>query len=209
MAIANAQEIVIPPLAGEEEGSSIQFSMHLQPLSITIDAVIHTRITNDERPLRRVVKKFHNYTSVAHTPVVPSSSNGSTSIEDAREAFLVEVASFQLTMKKSMMICGAEARQVEEYERERTRIGEFQGSACSISFDNILEDEHGKLRGQIEQLKTSLEHAQMERRRKIEYDAVTEKVNTLLSRQELEKYAVPANTWDYCILSLSPGRYTT
>lgn len=134
MVIANAQEIIIPPLAGEEEGSSVQFSMHPQPLSRTIDAVIHTRITNDERPLRRVVKKFHNYTSVAHTPVVPSNSSGSSSIEDAREAFLVEVASFQLTMKKSMMICGAEARQVEEYERERTRIGEFQGSIIS----NIL-----------------------------------------------------------------------
>jgi THO complex subunit 7 len=49
------------------------------------------------------------------------------------------------------------------------------------------EDEHGKLRGQIEQLKTSLEHAQMVRRRKIEYDTVTEKVNTLPSREELER----------------------
>lgn len=45
-------------------------------------------------------------------------------MEDAREAFLVEVASFQLALKKSMMICEAEVRQVEEYERERTRIGE-------------------------------------------------------------------------------------
>jgi len=69
------------------------------------------------------------------------------------------------------MICEAEARQVEEYERERTRI----------------EDDHGKLRGQIEQLKTALEHAQVIRRRKIEYDAVTEKVNTLPSREELEQ----------------------
>jgi hypothetical protein len=49
------------------------------------------------------------------------------------------------------------------------------------------EDDHGKLRGQIEQLKTALEHAQIIRRRKIEYDAVTEKVNTLPSREELEQ----------------------
>jgi THO complex subunit 7 len=69
------------------------------------------------------------------------------------------------------MICEAEARQVEEYKRERTRI----------------EDEHGKLRGQIEQLKTALEHAQVIRRRKIEYDTVTEKVNTLPTREELEQ----------------------
>lgn len=71
----------------------------------------------------------------------------------------------------------------------------FKGLSYPISSDNVLEDEHGNLRGQIEQLKTSLEHAQMERRRKIEYDAVTEKVNTLLSRQELEKYVILANVW--------------
>lgn len=50
----------------------------------------------------------------------------------------------------------------------------------------LTEDEHGTLRGQIEQLKTSLEHAQMVRRRKIEYDAFAERANTLPSRQELE-----------------------
>lgn len=55
-------------------------------------------------------------------------------------------------------------------------------------FLDDVEDEHGKLRGQIEQLKTALEHAQVVRRRKIEYDAVTEKVNTLPSREELEQY---------------------
>lgn len=86
------------------------------------DAIIHTRITNDERPLRRVVKKFHSYATLSHMPVV-SGSLSKTAVEDAREAFLVEVASFQLSLRKSMMICEAEARQVEEYERERTRIG--------------------------------------------------------------------------------------
>lgn len=49
-----------------------------------------------------------------------------------------------------------------------------------------VEDAHGKLRGQIEQLKTSLEHAQMTRKRKIEYDVVAAKVNTLQTREELE-----------------------
>jgi THO complex subunit 7 len=51
----------------------------------------------------------------------------------------------------------------------------------------MSEDEHGKLRGQIEQLKTALEHEQTIRRRKIEYDLVAEKVNTLPSREELEQ----------------------
>jgi THO complex subunit 7 len=49
------------------------------------------------------------------------------------------------------------------------------------------DDEHGTLRGQIEQLKTALEHAQLQRRRKIEYDLIAEKINTLPSREELEQ----------------------
>jgi THO complex subunit 7 len=95
------------------------------------DQIIFARITNDERPLRRVIKKFHGYTSLSHPPIVPPiTPNGSSSLEDAREAFLVDLASFQLLMKKSAMICEAEARQVEEYQRERGRLGELLHSAC-------------------------------------------------------------------------------
>ncbi|THV08387.1 hypothetical protein K435DRAFT_958962 [Dendrothele bispora CBS 962.96] len=147
------QPIIIPPLTPEEE-----------------DQVVLARITNDERPLKRVIKKFHQYTNVASRPLVSSlDSGGEDVVEDAREAFLVDLASFELLLKKSMMICEAEARQVEEYQREKQRI----------------ELEHGALRGQIEQLKTALENAQMIRRQKMEYDLVTEKVNTLPSRDEL------------------------
>ncbi|KAJ7638994.1 Tho complex subunit 7-domain-containing protein [Roridomyces roridus] len=150
------------------------------PSSLTTeeeDNIIHMRIINinDERPLRRVIKKFHHYTSLSRPPLVlpvpaPGSTSPPPSLEDAREAFLVELASFQLLLKKSVMICDAEARQVEEYQREKERI-------------NL---EHGTLRGQIEQLKTGLEHEQMLRKRKMEYDFVAEKVNTLPSREELE-----------------------
>ncbi|KAH9948761.1 Tho complex subunit 7-domain-containing protein [Amylocystis lapponica] len=135
------------------------------------DAIIHTRITNDEKALRRVTKKFHNYTSVAYTPIVPPSAAATTSVDDAREAFLVELASFHLSLKKSLMVCEAEVRQVEEYQREKERIAM----------------ERLRLKEQIEELKTSLEHAQLERKRKIEYDVVAEKVNSLPSREELER----------------------
>jgi THO complex subunit 7 len=90
---------------------------------LLIDQIILARITNDERHLKRVIKKFHNYTSHSHSPVVPTVPAG-TSADDAREAFLVELATFQLALKKSVMICEAEARQVEEYQREKRRIGE-------------------------------------------------------------------------------------
>jgi THO complex subunit 7 len=92
------------------------------------DVIIHARITNDERPLRRVIRKFHNYTSVAHVPIVPSvptsGGDGQNTVDDAREAFIVELESFHLSLKKSAMICEAEARQVEEYLREKQKIGE-------------------------------------------------------------------------------------
>ncbi|PSR73437.1 hypothetical protein PHLCEN_2v10729 [Hermanssonia centrifuga] len=135
------------------------------------DSIIHTRITNDEKALRRVTKKFHNYTSVAYDPVVPPSPILTTSVDDARDAFLVELASFHLSLKKSLMVCEAEARQVEEYQREKARI----------------ENEHILLRSQIDELKMSLEQAQVQRRRKMEYDLIAEKINALPSREELEQ----------------------
>ncbi|KAL0949379.1 hypothetical protein HGRIS_009448 [Hohenbuehelia grisea] len=148
----------IPPMTLEEE-----------------DQMILSRITNDERPLRRVIKKFQTYISLVTSPVTGVSADQNTpsaaTLEDAREAFLMELASFQLLLKKNAMICEAEARQVEEYHREKARI----------------DDEHGALRGQIEQLKTGLEHAQIQRKRKIEYDNVAEKINTFPSRDELNQ----------------------
>ncbi|KAG6821577.1 hypothetical protein H0H93_000086 [Arthromyces matolae] len=134
------------------------------------DQVILARITNDERPLKRVMKKFHNYTSLSHPPIVPVVATSEQTLDDAREAFLLDLASFHLSLKKGVMICEAETRQVEEYQRERQEI----------------EREHTVLRDQIEQLKAALEEAQVSRRQKMEYDLVAEKVNTLPSREELE-----------------------
>lgn len=62
-----------------------------------------------------------------------------------------------------------------------------RSSDFDTSYTRMIDDEHGTLRAQIEELKTALEHAQMLRRRKIEYDLVAEKVNTLPSREELEQ----------------------
>lgn len=44
-------------------------------------------------------------------------------MQDARDALYLELGSFELLMKKNLMVCEAEARQVEEYRRERERIG--------------------------------------------------------------------------------------
>ena len=100
-----------------------------------LDAIIHSRITNDERALRRVVKKFSNYTTVAYSQADPPGSDQSSSaVEDAREAFLLELSSFSLQLKKAVMVCEAEARQVEEYYREKQRIGEYTVLFSRVDF---------------------------------------------------------------------------
>jgi THO complex subunit 7 len=61
------------------------------------------------------MKKYHTFSSASTMKL--------GDIEDARDAFLVELASFELSLRKSVMVCEAETRQVQEYERERRRIG--------------------------------------------------------------------------------------
>lgn len=79
------------------------------------------------------MKKFSNYATVAYSQVDSHGSDqSSTAVEDAREAFLVELSSFSLQLKKAVMVCEAEARQVEEYYRERQRIG-----ACTSLFPPV------------------------------------------------------------------------
>ncbi|TFK55414.1 hypothetical protein OE88DRAFT_1804273 [Heliocybe sulcata] len=136
------------------------------------DAVIQARVlANEQLGLKKVVKKFHQYTAIALAPLGSQSKQPDTTTEDAREAFLVELANFHLTLKKSVMACEAEIRQIEEYQKEKQRI----------------DVESQNLRGQIEQLKTSLEEAQVLRRQKIEYDQVAEKINKLQTREQLEE----------------------
>ena len=115
----------IVALPTDEEGTSQDIVSSQKCRTIVPDAIIHSRITNDERALRRVVKKFINYTTVAYPQLDPASiEQPNTAVGDAREAFLLELSSFSLQLKKVVMVCEAEARQVEEYYREKQRIGE-------------------------------------------------------------------------------------
>lgn len=127
--LSPALQKAIAPIPPEQEGT--QSTAYLQTsstnsqrlcISTSSDPIFAFRIANDERPLRRVVKKFQNYV-VLSQPLVPLLPTPPQAIEDAREAFLVELRTYQLSMKKSAMICEAETRQVEEYHRERKRIG--------------------------------------------------------------------------------------
>ena len=87
------------------------------------DAIIHSRITNDEKVLKKVVKRFHTYASVAYPLHPPETPPEPEAVEEAGEFFRVELESFHLTLKKAVLVCEAERRQVEQYEREKQRIG--------------------------------------------------------------------------------------
>ncbi|KAL1699206.1 Tho complex subunit 7-domain-containing protein [Schizophyllum commune] len=143
-------EPIFPPMTAEEE-----------------DHVILTRLHNDERILRTLIKTLHAYLALAAEPPTP---NTASQLEDARDAFLIKLESFELTLQKMGLVCVTEDRQVSEYQRER----------------EAIDNEHQKLHTQIEELKGALERAQVSRRQKMEYDAIAEKVNTLPSRDELE-----------------------
>lgn len=132
------------------------------------DQVMLTRLNNNERSLRTLIKKLHAYLALS---VDAPTDDKETKLEDAREAFLIELGSFELALQRMGLVCAAEDRQVEEYQRER----------------EAIDSEHHKLHNQIEELKGALERAQVSRRQKMEYDAIAEKVNTLPSRQELQR----------------------
>ena len=150
------------------------------------DALIHSRIMNDEKSLRRLTKKFHVYSSLVY-PSAIESLTATTSVDEAREAFLIELAGFQLQLRKARLVCDAEHRQEEIYRKESRRIGEHFMVKHTRSHPYILPaEEHTQLRREIEELKSALEQAQLERRRKIEYDQIAEKINNLPSREELE-----------------------
>ncbi|KDQ15398.1 hypothetical protein BOTBODRAFT_31720 [Botryobasidium botryosum FD-172 SS1] len=150
----NITPLNVPPIPPEEE-----------------EAIIHARATNDERPLRRLIKKYHTFTSLARASPLPPAAGEGMSKDDARQAFLVELSSFRLLMQKNVLMQDVEERQVKEYEQERERI----------------ENKHDETRQEVVNLKKGLEDAQIFRRRKIEYDVVAEKINTLPSRAELEE----------------------
>lgn len=102
----------------------------------------------------------------------------------------MELASFQLLLKKCVMTCEAEGRQVEEYQKERQKIGMTLTNVrqlWQLTDGCPIEHEHDSLKTQIKELKVALEHAQILRRRKMEYDVVAEKIHTLPSRDELEQ----------------------
>ena len=74
--------------------------------------------------MRKVIKKFHTYVFASELGgIAHNTDEGEISADEAREGLLAELATFQMMLQKSALVCQAEARQVVEYEKEKERIG--------------------------------------------------------------------------------------
>ncbi|KAG9093493.1 hypothetical protein FS749_014295 [Ceratobasidium sp. UAMH 11750] len=141
------------------------------------EAIIHARVHTDDRAIRRLMKRLQSYLALHFAYISyqndtdPSLATlvGLTEVDNARDEFLVELASFRLSIQKATLVLGAEARQVQQYNSE---------------IENITR-EHDATRLDLDNLRLTLEQEQMFRKRKQEYDVVAEKVNDFPSRAEL------------------------
>lgn len=97
------------------------------------EKIIHARITNDERTLKRIVSKFHAYMTLARDPVTLDKASQENKLKDARDSFLSELDNYELGSRKTSLACAAEARQVSEYDQERLRIGKSLSPAAFLS----------------------------------------------------------------------------
>lgn len=94
---------------------------------------------------------------------------------------------------KNMQVCDAEARMVEEYAKEKERIGKaasdkqdvYSRSAANTQYRGLAQ-EHDVLIQDIAQLKLTLTEAHKIRKRRMEYDEIAEKINALPSRADSE-----------------------
>ncbi len=64
--------------------------------------------------------------SVAYPPIVDPPPSTTSSVEEAREAFEIELATFKLLLRKTRMVCEAESKQQVVYRSEKDRIGAFE-----------------------------------------------------------------------------------
>ncbi|KAG9104278.1 hypothetical protein FRC06_004028 [Ceratobasidium sp. 370] len=141
------------------------------------EAIIHARVHTDDKAIRRLMKRLQSYLALNFAYISyqndtdPSLATlvGLTEVDNARDEFLVELASFRLSIQKATLVLGAEARQVQQYNSE---------------IESITR-EHDATRLDLDNLRLTLEQEQTFRKRKQEYDVVAEKVNEFPSRAEL------------------------
>ncbi|KAG0248116.1 THO complex subunit 7 [Mortierella polycephala] len=124
------------------------------------EAVIRTRLSINERPLRRLSNRFLKWTGSLTTAT-------DEDIDDGLQTLLLEVSHFELTLSKSKLVADMAERERQHYDQEQQEINE-----------SIV-----KSQGELEDLARELEEAKQERTNKIEYDQLAAEVSKFPSRE--------------------------
>ncbi|KAF9903241.1 THO complex subunit 7 [Linnemannia zychae] len=134
------------------------------------DNIIRTRLSVNERPLRRLTQRFQKWTGV----LVAGSRE---EIENGFQGLLMEISQFELGLSKSTLVAEMAERERQHYNEERHQI----------------EDSIALSHEELETLARDLEEAKQERSNKIEYDQLAAQVLQFPSRESSQQSIAQLN----------------
>lgn len=106
-------------------------------LNVVTDATLHARVhnVNNDKAINKLMKRLQAYLA-RNFAYISYQNNPDPSlatlvtleeVENTRDEFLVELASFRLSMRKNTLVIDAEGRQAQQYKDEIESIGMFHG----------------------------------------------------------------------------------
>ncbi|KAF9132948.1 hypothetical protein BG015_003639 [Linnemannia schmuckeri] len=134
------------------------------------DNIIRTRLSVNERPLRRLTQRFQKWTGVLVTGTQEE-------IENGLQTLLMEISQFELGLSKSTLVTEMAERERQHYHEEQHQIEE-----------NIALSQE-----ELETLARDLEGAKQERANKIEYDQLATQVLQFPSRESSQQSIAQLN----------------
>ncbi|ORX78667.1 hypothetical protein BCR32DRAFT_269951 [Anaeromyces robustus] len=129
------------------------------------DQNIRNRLAIEERPLKRIIKKYNTLIGQYKTA---SREEWNTSLE----SLLIMLETLEINLHRSKQIFEMNNKEVNEYK---------------LKIKNIEKRiEEGKI--EIEELKKQLDQSKEERKNKLEYDEMARNINKYPSRSQIQKH---------------------
>ncbi|KAF9086662.1 THO complex subunit 7 [Mortierella sp. AD031] len=128
------------------------------------DNIIRTRLSVNERPLRRLTTRFQKWSGLLTTGTQQD-------IENGLQTLLLEISQFELGLSKSTLVQEMAAREHHHYDQEQRDIEE-----------NIITSQ-----AELEHLARELDAAKQERANKIQYDQLATQVLEFPSRESSQQ----------------------
>ncbi|KAF8944300.1 hypothetical protein BGZ47_004410 [Haplosporangium gracile] len=134
------------------------------------DNIIRTRLSVNERPLRRLTQRFQKWTGVLVTGTQEE-------IENGLQALLMEISQFEVGLSKATLVTEMAKRERQHYHEEQ----------------HLIEDNIALSQEELETLARDLEGAKQERANKIEYDQLATQVLQFPSRESSQQSIAQLN----------------